>query len=91
MTFELYNASQSSNINIASGQKLCPMCRNKLFVRELSKTDGRNSGVKDEINYIEEIHSTEQDRQDIPECFQSAGISPLKVHAQPLHCLVELT
>ena len=84
MTFELYNVSQSSNINIVPGQKLCPMCRNKLSVREQSETDNRNSDVSNEINYTEEIHSTEQDRQDISEYFQSVGISPLKVHSQPL-------
>ena len=90
VTFELYNASQSSNINIVPGQKLCPMCRNKLSVREQSETDSRNSDVSDEINYIEEIHSIEQDRQDISECFQSVGISLLKVHAQPLSGRVNL-
>ena len=36
VTFELYNASLSSNINIAPGQKLCS-------VREQSETDSRNS------------------------------------------------
>ena len=46
--------------------------------------------MSDEINYIEEINSIEQDRQDISECFQSAGISPLKVHAQPLFGRVNL-
>ena len=61
VTFQLYNASQSSNINMAPGQNLCPMCRNKLSVREQSETDSRNSDVSDEINYIEEIHSIEQD------------------------------
>ena len=90
VTFELYNASQSSNINIVPGQKLCPMCRNKLSVREQSKTESRNSDVSDEINYIEEIHSIEQEQQDISECFQSAGRSPLKVHAQALSGRVNL-
>ena len=61
VTFELYNGSQSSNSNVVPGQKLCPMCRNKLSVREQSETDSRNSDVSDEINYIEEIHSIEQD------------------------------
>ena len=59
VTFELYNASQNRNINIVPGQKLCPMCRNKLSLREQSETDGRNSDVSGEINYIEEIHSAE--------------------------------
>ena len=54
VTFELYNASQSSNINIVPGQKLCPMCRNKLSVREQSETDSRNSDVSYKIYYIEE-------------------------------------
>ena len=67
MTFELYNAYQTSNVNIVP-----------------SETDSRNSDVSDEINYIKEIHSIEQDRQDISECFQSVAISRLKVHAQPL-------
>ena len=89
VTFELYNASQSSNINIVPGQKLCPMCRNKLSVREQSETDSKNSNVSDEINYMEEIHNIEQDRQDI-ECFQCVGISPLKVHVQPLSGRVNL-
>ena len=70
--------------------KSCPMCRNKLFVREQSEIDSRNSDVSDEINYIEEINSIEQDRQDKSECFQSVGISPLKVHAQPLSGRVNL-
>ena len=87
MTFEFYNASQSSNINIVPGQKLCPMCRNELSVREQSETDSRNSDVSDEINFMEEINSIEQDRQDISECFQSVGISP---HAQPLSERVNL-
>ena len=87
MTFEFYNASQSSNINIVPGQKLCPMCRNELSVREQSETDRRNSDVSDEINYIEEINSIEQDRQGISKCFQSVGISP---HAQPLSERVNL-
>ena len=87
MTFEFYNASQSSNINIVPGQKLCPMCRNERSVREQSETDSRNSDVSDEINYMEEINSIEQDRQDISECFQSVGISP---HAQPLSERVNL-
>ena len=43
VTFELYNASQRSNINIE------PMCRNKFSVREQSETDSRNSDVSDEI------------------------------------------
>ena len=60
------------------------MCRNKLSVREQSETDSRNSDVSDEMNYIEEIHSIEQDWEDISECFQFVGISPLKVYAQPL-------
>ena len=90
VTFELYNASQSSNTNIVQGQKLCLMCRNKLSVREQSETDSRNSDVNDEINYIEEIHSTEQDQQDISEYFQSFDISPLKVHAQLLSGRVNL-
>ena len=59
MTFELYNASQSSNINIVPGQTLCPMCRNKLSVREQSETDSRNPDVSDEINYIEETRRIE--------------------------------
>ena len=90
VAFELYNASQSSNINIVPGQKLCPMCRNKLTVREQSEADSRNSDVSDEINYIEEIHTTEQDWQDISECFQSVGTSPLKVHAHALSGRVNL-
>ena len=61
VTFELYNASQSININIVPSQKLCSMCTNKLSVRERNETDSRNSDVSDEINYIEEIHSIEQD------------------------------
>ena len=44
------------------------MCRNKLSVREQSEKDSRNSDVSDKINHIEEIHSTEQDRQNISEC-----------------------
>ena len=71
VTFELYNASQSSNVNIAPGQKLHPMCRNKLSVREQSEADSRNLDVHDKINYIEKIHSIEQDQQDKSECFQS--------------------
>ena len=59
------------------------LCRNKLSVIEQSEADSTNSDVSDEINYIEEIHSPEQDRQDISECFQSVDILPLKVHAQP--------
>ena len=66
------------------------MCRNKLSVREQSGTDSRNSDMSDEINYIAEINSTEQDRQDISKCFQSIGISPLKVLAQPLSGRVNL-
>ena len=60
------------------------MCRNKLSVREQSEIDSRNSDVSDEINHIEKIHSIEQDWQDMSKCFQSVGISPLKVHDQPL-------
>ena len=71
MTFELYNASHSSNVNIAPGQKLRPMCRNKLSVREQNEADSRNLDVHDKINYIEKIHSIEQDQQDKSECFQS--------------------
>ena len=66
------------------------MCRNKLSVREQSETASSNSDVSDEINYIEETHNTEQDRQDISEYFQSVGISPLKVHAQPLSGRIDL-
>ena len=91
MTFELYNASQSSNINIVPGQKLCPMCRNKLSLRKQSETNSRNSDVSNEMNHIEEINSIGQDRLDISECFQSVGISPLKVHAQPLSGRVNLS
>ena len=90
VTFDLYNASQSSNINIVPGQKLCPMYRNKLSVREQSEADSRNSDGNDEINYIEETHSIEQDWQDISESFQSVDISPLKVHAQPFSGRVNL-
>ena len=57
------------------------MPRNKLSVREQKEADSRNSDVSNEMNYIEKIHSIEQDQQDISECFQSVGISPLKVHA----------
>ena len=39
-------------MNIVPGQKLCPMCRSKLSVREQSETDGRNSDVSYEINYV---------------------------------------
>ena len=84
VTFELYNASQSSNIDIVPGQKLCPVCRNKLSRREQSETDSRNSDLSDEITYIEEIHRIEHDRQDISECFQTVGILLLKLHAQQL-------
>ena len=66
---ELHNASQSSIINIVAGHKICPMCRNKLSVREQSETNRLNSDLSDKIDYIEETHSTEQDRQDISECF----------------------
>ena len=69
---------------------MCPKCRNKLSVREQSETNSINSDVSDEINYIEEINCIEQDQQDIPECFQSVGLSPLKVHAQPLSGRVNL-
>ena len=50
----------------------------------------RKSDVSYEINYTEEIHSIEQDWQDISECFQYVGISPMKVHAQPLSGRVNL-
>ena len=69
VTFELHNASQSSIINIVAGHKICPMCRNKLSVREQSETNRLNSNLSDKIDYIEETHSTEQDRQDISKCF----------------------
>ena len=43
VTLEIHNASQSSNIssniNIVSGRKLCPMCRNKLCVGDQSETE----------------------------------------------------
>ena len=65
VTFELYNASQSSNINVVAGQKLRPMCRSKFSVREQSETDTRNSDLCIEINYIEQIHGIEQNRQDV--------------------------
>ena len=84
MTFELYNASLRNNINIVSGQKLCPMYRNKLSVREQSETDSRNLDVSDKTNYMQEIHCIEQDQQEISECFQSVAISPLNTHVQPL-------
>ena len=90
MTFELYDSSQSSNIDFVPGQKLWPMFRNKLTVREQSETDSKNPDVSDEINYIGDIHSIEKDLQDISECFQSAGVLPLKVHAQPLSGRVNL-
>ena len=45
----LYNVSQSSDVNIVPVQKLCPMHRNKLSVKEQSETDSRNSDVTDEI------------------------------------------
>ena len=90
VTFELYTASQRSNINIVPGQKLRPMCRNKLSVGEQSEADSRNSDVSDEINYIKETHSIERDRQDISACFQSVGISLPKVHVQPLSGRVNL-
>ena len=61
VTFALNNASQSTNTNIVPGQKLCPICKNKLSVREQSETDSRNPDESDEINYIEEIKSIEQD------------------------------
>ena len=66
------------------------MPRNKLSVREQKEADSRNSDVSNEMNYIEKIHSIEQDQQDISECFQSVGISPLKVHVQPLSGRVSL-
>ena len=66
------------------------MCRNKFSVREQSEADSRNLDVSDEINYTERIHSIEQDQQGMPECFQSVGISPLKIHAQPLSGTVNL-
>ena len=59
-------------------------------MRGESETDGKNSVVSDATDYIEEIHSIEQDWQDISECFQPVGISPLKVHAQPLPGRVKL-
>ena len=62
----------------------------KLYLREQSETDSTNSDVSDEINYTEKIHCTEQDQQDISECFQSVDISPLKVHAQPVSGRVNL-
>ena len=46
--------------------------------------------MNNKINYIEEIHSIEQDRQYISECFQSVGISPLKAHTQQLSGRVSL-
>ena len=49
-----------------------------------SETDSRNSDVSDEIIYIEEVHSIEQDQQDISQCFQSVGISNESTYAQPL-------
>ena len=90
VTFELYNASHSSNINVVPGQKLCPMCRNKFSVREQSETDTRNSDLCIEINYIEQIHGIEQNRQDVSECVQSVGISQLKVHTQTLSGRINL-
>ena len=58
-----------------------------LSAREQSETDSRNS---QHWNSIEETHSTEQDWQDISECFLSVGIFPLKVHSQPLSGRVNL-
>ena len=46
--------------------------------------------MSDEINFIEEVHSIEQDQQYIWEFFQSVGILPLKVHVQPLTGRVNL-
>ena len=66
------------------------MCRNKLFVREKSEIDSRNSDVSDKINYIEKICNTDKNQQDISDCFQSVGISILKVHAQSLSGRVNL-
>ena len=63
---------------------------NSLSLREQSETDSKNPDVSDEINYIGEIHSIEKDLQDISKCFQSVGIPPLKVHAQPLSGRVNL-
>ena len=56
VTFEIYNASQSSNINIVPGQMP--------YVYKLSEseTDSRKSDMSDEINYTKEKHSNEQDQ-----------------------------
>ena len=42
------------------------------------------------MKLTEEINGIEQDREGISECFQSVGISPLKVNAQPLSGRVNL-
>ena len=57
ITFELYNVSQNSNVNIVPVQKLCPMHRNKLSVREQSEIDSRNSDVSDEIVFPAKVQA----------------------------------
>ena len=46
--------------------------------------------MSDEIKYIDGTYIIQQDRQDISECFESAGISPTKVYAHPLSGRVNL-
>ena len=61
-------------------------CQRDTENKEISEVD--ESG--DEMDNYEHMHNLEKNRQDISDCFDIIGVSPIKLHAQPLSSRVNL-
>ena len=59
-------------------------------MKEQSQSESTSSDECDAIDDLENVLNVENDRQDISECFLAVGMSPLKLHAQPLPSRINL-
>ena len=80
---ELVKLAQQLQLQLIPGKKLCPTCRKKISAIEAKQNNSTEEDSSDEMLFVEESVSRDEDRNHLQDLFSSIGVSPIKIHGKP--------
>ena len=87
ITLQLTETAQALlSLNLIPGKKLCPTCRKKVVdaIKKKEETSSEEEAESEdgEMSFVEMEYKREKARNELSDCFNTIGISPIKMHSR---------
>ena len=79
---EFVKSAQRIQLQLIPGKKLCPTCRKKISAIEANHSNSTEENSSEEMFFVEESVSCDEDRNQLQDLFTPIGVSPIKVHGK---------